>query len=503
MIFYVWSLILLLSVTNWADANQMVERCASFESEDLEARCLEMFLKISMKAKEQLGLDSSVGLKNLDVDGWPPFVSVQKTSWDEMALKDLKEALPFMIFKLRPYGSSKNSEKMTRLDLCRLELRAMLLEKFNEGRGLFQDSFDAIRWKDYHLKGWPRGISSLNGQWTFPELLAIYHSIDGITWEAVKEGETRTVTYTDGTIEELLPKKRGSSAKQTVRKRKGSRSLFKKGKKDIDGQNQASSVRLHESDRSNDENDNTNAKPPFAEVNLKAKAMYKRIKAMAMKQLDLRSLKSLGYLEIEGWPRFVSVRNCAWDELAIKYLERAIHSMNFKSRNNVENSMNSSSPGKHVRRLEIDRVEISALLLKKYNEGKGQQRVLYSYIPWKVCHVKGWPCDVKFDSKKWTYSDILAIYHNIDGITWEPVKDGEVATVTFTDGTIINRAPRKRKMGLENGSESSKRLKMGITDDHSQELDVQEVESEVEKDYRIDEEDESNFFADIFDEIDF
>lgn len=155
-------------------------------------------------AKRQLRLGGSISsfdFDNYEIDNWPDFVPFCIRLWDKQAYDDLRSALPSLIFKPKKPVITKRSGNIkvfipNRM-INRSKLADKLLELFNE-QTYSRSQF--IKWSSYHLINWPVGVSLHMNHFSAIEVLAVYRHLDRIRFVKVAKGETRTVTYTDGTV---------------------------------------------------------------------------------------------------------------------------------------------------------------------------------------------------------------------------------------------------------------------------------------------------------------
>ena len=214
-------LLVLLSVISCSTRSGLVRRCSpqtisnsstislsstiEYEEDNnnsFKTLCLSLSQDIKRFAMNQLGLvgsHSCINFSDYNIENWPVFVPFHCKNWDEQAVKDLRTALPTLIFKpkifigTRPKASDNSME--FRIMNCR-KLLDKMIELFNEQTGL---KVRRVPWSQYHLRGWPVGVSVRADRWTSPEVLAIYRHLDRIKFVQIIGNRIRNVTFTDGT----------------------------------------------------------------------------------------------------------------------------------------------------------------------------------------------------------------------------------------------------------------------------------------------------------------
>lgn len=376
---------------------------------------IEMESRIKERIKNQLGVEKVKSLGHYDIEGWPLFVQFKRQFWDAQALQDLKAALDRLVFKEKQTVETTvtGTQGVKRINERKQELFRLLLDRFRDYTGHYTSS--KIKWSMFHVKGWPSGVSFLSTAWSNTDLLAVYHHLNDITWEPVMEGEERTITYTDGTIERFT---------RHIRKRSSKKSCQR-----------------------NELVDET-----LENLNERKKEMVNRILQLAKDQLNSDSIVSLKCLEtnfeVEGWPDFVSFRMYCWDEQALADLEASMNSLVFREKQQ-KTAQSESQPLIKI----IHRRKLLYMLLEKFRIQIGDASAMN--IQWENYHVKGWPPGVSRMSKEWSAADILAIYHHLKGITWERVKRGEKRTVVYSDGSVEMLSSKRAKNHPDDPEEDS------------------------------------------------
>lgn len=179
---------------------------ASSPDSGFKALCLELNKEIKEFAMNQLGLEGSysyVNFSDYEIKNWPDFVPFHCKNWDEQAVKDLRVALPNLIFKPRPFSGRKpfaSDNSMEFRTMNRRKLLDKLVVLFNNQTGL---GIKRVPWVQYHLRDWPLGVSFRADHWRSPEVLALSRHLDRIKFVKIEGNERRTVTYTDGTCAEI------------------------------------------------------------------------------------------------------------------------------------------------------------------------------------------------------------------------------------------------------------------------------------------------------------
>lgn len=175
---------------------------------EFEAYCPEACSKLRQEiitlAKGQLGLGGSLSLfdfDNYEIENWPEFVPFSIRLWDRQAYQDLKSALPNLIFKPKQLIVTRRSRNtkifISNRMINRSKLAAKLLDLFNEQTN---SRSKCIKWQLYNIINWPVGVSLHMNHFSAIEVLTVFRHLDRIRFVKVAEGETRTVTYADGTV---------------------------------------------------------------------------------------------------------------------------------------------------------------------------------------------------------------------------------------------------------------------------------------------------------------
>ena len=166
--------------------------------------CLALKNLINLHAKNQLGLDersTKFDFNHYKIENWPEFVPLIPSLWDEKAYNDIKEALPTLVFKPKEpviTRRSSNEKVLVRNRIInRSKLASKLLNLFNEQT---RKNSPFIQWRYYHLIDWPVGVSLHVNHLSAIEVLVVSRHLDRIKFVKVLQGETRTVTFTDGTV---------------------------------------------------------------------------------------------------------------------------------------------------------------------------------------------------------------------------------------------------------------------------------------------------------------
>lgn len=172
---------------------------------------------IITQARNQLGLGRiRIRFADYNVTNWPTLVPRHYMNWDEQASINLEKALSRILFdkktdKDRALLKAASENSTIPRTMNRRLLLDKLLERFKKQSGNLTTK--RIYWTDYHLKGWPRGVSLRSDRWKNVQVLILYRYLAGIFFELVKLKEKQTVTYVDPVV--IDP-----SSVKTKRKRK-------------------------------------------------------------------------------------------------------------------------------------------------------------------------------------------------------------------------------------------------------------------------------------------
>lgn len=207
--------------------NEISSTLPSIEAIEFKAHCPEACTglrhEIIALAKRQLRLGGSTSFfdfDNYEIENWPEFVPSCIRLWDKKAYDDLRSALPSLIFKPKSPVITKRSGNtkvfIPNRMINRSKLSVKLLESFNEQTN---SRSQIIKWLSYHIINWPVGVSLHVNHFSAIEVLTVYRHLDRIRFVKVAKGETRTVTYTDGTVVNASELKNRKSKRKLKRKR--------------------------------------------------------------------------------------------------------------------------------------------------------------------------------------------------------------------------------------------------------------------------------------------
>lgn len=173
----------------------------------LESR-IQLTAEISKEAEKQ---GMVLYRKRFEIQNWPEFIPRNRSYWDVEALETIREALPTFIFK-------KTEKVTTNPDSCRrrnentldrVKLVKLLRERY------FEQVTDtgrkkAMNWSKYHIKGWPINVHFDSSRWSCVDVMNIYRQLKKIQFIPIKPGENRSITYSDGHVEESVAKEKVS-----------------------------------------------------------------------------------------------------------------------------------------------------------------------------------------------------------------------------------------------------------------------------------------------------
>lgn len=405
----------------------------------------DMYLRIQGRIKAQLGIEQVKDLRHYDIQGWPPFISFHHKSWDTQILQKIEWSLESFVF------AEKSIEPKSRIINDRKsELKALLLARFKAQTGL--ENITKIQWRSHNLRGWPAGVSLSPALWRFKDVSAIFNQLDAITWEPLLENEDRTITYSDGKVETINARKKNAKRKQSDEAAENemdnetNEQNNKHFEYDIDDLDFTSidytssfdsfpvSPESFASLYDCSEKTSFTSSSENNDFDTRRAYLLERLKTIARTQLGLSSVNSFKAFEIEGWPEFVSLQSFYWDEQAIKDLNDSIDSLVFRKKTENERKEKRPSP----------KQRILALLLETLRNQMGDQSI--QFIPWKFLNIKGWPPGVSLVGTEWTASDMLAIFHHLNEITWERRSLNEDRTVIYSNGICKILQPKRSSL---------------------------------------------------------
>lgn len=183
------------------------------DEREFKEACNKLACEIRNCAIQQLNLDTThwLNLAEYEIENWPLFVSVHPKGWDRQAYKDLRAALPSMIFKEAQITTNSNTFAENNSKKAKEKLSEKILKIFQEQTG---SKSTAVKYSFYNIVGWPVGIDRRVDTMTFPEILAVSRALDSIKILPIGENDqTRYIIYSDGSREDFPVTSRGKFPK--------------------------------------------------------------------------------------------------------------------------------------------------------------------------------------------------------------------------------------------------------------------------------------------------